>query len=287
MRRWPPKTESDNQLLIEASQKAGSQRKLARLLHVHSVHLGLWIRRKLRPTNRMILNRQFDIEDVISQVIGRPVTIYQIFPEVFGSFVSITETAALFEDDEGTATIFGLRPPSETDPLETCYRVECARAIDKALVTLTPREEKVLVMLYGLRGTRKHTIDATAEHFQVKRERIRQIEMKALKKLRAEKRSVLLAPFDPHQQSEMPETEHSPGEEKQRETNLLISPDPATSVKHHQTPYNPTPEIAARLVNLFRAVGVPAEEIDASLGLSPQTGLSAWRKQVEETTPSQ
>ena len=54
----------------------------------------------------------------------------------------------------------------------------------QALRTLTPREEQVIKMRFGLKDGSKHTLNEVAQSFAVTPERIRQIEAKALRKLR-------------------------------------------------------------------------------------------------------
>ena len=63
------------------------------------------------------------------------------------------------------------------------------------LKTLTPREERVLRLRYGLTDGRMHTLEEVGEEFNVTRERIRQIEAKALRKLRHPSRSKVLKDF--------------------------------------------------------------------------------------------
>ena len=63
------------------------------------------------------------------------------------------------------------------------------------LKTLTPREEKVLCLRYGLTDGKMHTLEEVGEKFNVTRERIRQIEAKALRKLRHPSRSKVLKDF--------------------------------------------------------------------------------------------
>jgi len=67
---------------------------------------------------------------------------------------------------------------------------------DEVLATLTPREEKVIKMRFGLGTTgSEHTLEEVGQHFAVTRERIRQIEAKALRKLRHPSRSRKLKAF--------------------------------------------------------------------------------------------
>ncbi len=63
------------------------------------------------------------------------------------------------------------------------------------LKTLTPREEKVLELRFGVADGTEHTLEEVGRHFQVTRERIRQIEAKALRKLRHPSRSKKLKTF--------------------------------------------------------------------------------------------
>ena len=63
------------------------------------------------------------------------------------------------------------------------------------LKTLTPREEKVIKMRFGVGDGSEHTLEEVGQSFAVTRERIRQIEAKALRKLRHPSRSRKLRAF--------------------------------------------------------------------------------------------
>ena len=67
--------------------------------------------------------------------------------------------------------------------------------LDEVLQTLTPREARVLSMRFGLEGGHPHTLEEVGKYFNVTRERIRQIEAKALRKLRHPSRSKKLKDF--------------------------------------------------------------------------------------------
>ena len=65
----------------------------------------------------------------------------------------------------------------------------------EVLKSLTPREEKVLKMRFGIDVASEHTLEEVGKDFSVTRERIRQIEVKALRKLRHPSRSKKLQSF--------------------------------------------------------------------------------------------
>lgn len=65
----------------------------------------------------------------------------------------------------------------------------------KVLATLTPREEKILRMRFGIDHNLDYTLEEVGKDFDVTRERIRQIESKALRKLRHPSRARQLKPF--------------------------------------------------------------------------------------------
>ena len=80
-------------------------------------------------------------------------------------------------------------------PSESVISVNLADQTRKVLATLTPREEKVLRMRFGIGEKSDHTLEEVGQDFEVTRERIRQIEAKALRKLRHPSRSKRLKAF--------------------------------------------------------------------------------------------
>ncbi|MBI4209287.1 MAG: RNA polymerase sigma factor RpoD [Deltaproteobacteria bacterium] len=80
-------------------------------------------------------------------------------------------------------------------PSETVIGLNLADQTRKVLATLTPREEKVLRMRFGIGEKSDHTLEEVGRDFDVTRERIRQIEAKALRKLRHPSRSRQLRSF--------------------------------------------------------------------------------------------
>ena len=80
-------------------------------------------------------------------------------------------------------------------PLEAAVQSNLRQACSSILATLTPREERVLRMRFGIGMTSDHTLEEVGQEFCVTRERIRQIEAKALRKLKHPSRSKKLRTF--------------------------------------------------------------------------------------------
>ena len=80
-------------------------------------------------------------------------------------------------------------------PVESAINIDLAEQVKKILGTLTPREERVLRMRFGVGEKSDHTLEEVGQDFEVTRERIRQIEAKALRKLRHPSRSKRLRTF--------------------------------------------------------------------------------------------
>ncbi len=80
-------------------------------------------------------------------------------------------------------------------PAEAVININLKEQTQSVLKTLTPREEQVIKMRFGLGDGSEHTLEEVGQRFSVTRERIRQIEAKALRKLRHPSRSRMLKAF--------------------------------------------------------------------------------------------
>ncbi len=80
-------------------------------------------------------------------------------------------------------------------PAEAVININLKEQTESVLKTLTPREEQVIKMRFGLGDGSEHTLEEVGQRFSVTRERIRQIEAKALRKLRHPSRSRMLRTF--------------------------------------------------------------------------------------------
>ncbi len=84
---------------------------------------------------------------------------------------------------------------SAVSPVEATIQLDLRSQTQTVLKTLTPREEKVLKLRFGVGDGSEHTLEEVGQNFAVTRERIRQIESKALRKLRHPSRSKVLRVF--------------------------------------------------------------------------------------------
>ena len=98
--------------------------------------------------------------------------------------------------DDGTAYLGGYIEDAESvSPEECAIDSSLHKEINKQLHTLNERERKVLELRFGLNNGQPHTLEQVGNQFGVTRERIRQIESKALQKLRRPNRSKYLRDF--------------------------------------------------------------------------------------------
>lgn len=98
-------------------------------------------------------------------------------------------------DSEDTYLKDFIEDENEYTPMDAVVNDDLKEKVREVLKTLTPREEKVLKMRFGIDVASEHTLEEVGKDFSVTRERIRQIEVKALRKLRHPSRSRRLQGF--------------------------------------------------------------------------------------------
>ena len=98
-------------------------------------------------------------------------------------------------DEEDSLLSDFIEDHAHPDPQESSMVESLKRCLCRVMSSLTPREEKVLRMRYGIEVGCDHTLEEVGKCFSVTRERIRQIEAQAIKKLRHPSRSKDLKPF--------------------------------------------------------------------------------------------
>ena len=98
-------------------------------------------------------------------------------------------------DEEDSSLGDFIEDTKALDPMDQAIKSNLSEATTKILSTLTPREERVLRMRFGVGMNTDHTLEEVGLQFSVTRERIRQIEAKALRKLKHPSRSKQLKSF--------------------------------------------------------------------------------------------
>jgi RNA polymerase primary sigma factor len=98
--------------------------------------------------------------------------------------------------EDGDATLGDLIEATNTvNPYAAAEASALQKAMAEAIADLTPREQRILRMRFGIDGTTDHTLAEVGRELGLTRERIRQIEAKALEKLRHPRRGRKLASF--------------------------------------------------------------------------------------------
>ncbi len=97
--------------------------------------------------------------------------------------------------DEDAYLLDLIEDKSVITPHESALFDDLIEQVNKTLATLTPREEKVLRMRFGIGEKYDHTLEEVGQVFEVTRERVRQIEARALRKLKHHSRTKRLRPF--------------------------------------------------------------------------------------------
>jgi RNA polymerase primary sigma factor len=98
-------------------------------------------------------------------------------------------------DDEDSHLGDFIEDTNVMSPVENTVDINLSETVRDVLAGLTPREAKVLRMRFGIDMNTDHTLEEVGKQFDVTRERIRQIEAKALRKLRHPSRSEQLRSF--------------------------------------------------------------------------------------------
>ena len=151
------------------------------------------------------INKVTRVSRILLQQLGREPTPEEIAKEMGISEARVVEIQKIAQDPVSLETPIGEEEDShlgdfiEDDKTETPTERVQANMLKEQLLevldTLTPREEKVLKLRYGLEDGKSRTLEEVGKEFNVTRERIRQIEAKALRKLRHPTRSKRLKDF--------------------------------------------------------------------------------------------
>ena len=157
------------------------------------VHMVETINKVLRTSHSMV------------QSLGREPTTQEIAAELHMDVQKVEEILKIAQEPVSLETPIGEEDDSHlgdfiladdaSQPAEEASYTLLREQLEEVLKTLTPREEEVLRMRFGLIDGKPHTLEEVGKKFDVTRERIRQIESKALRKLRHPSRSKKLRDF--------------------------------------------------------------------------------------------
>ena len=151
------------------------------------------------------INRVSRASRALVQQLGREPTLSEISTELGVSEDKIAEVMKIAQDPVSLETPVGEEDDSHlgdfisddeaTEPAESASYNMLRQQLGEVMQTLSPRECKVLRLRFGLEDGRAHTLEEVGKEFDVTRERVRQIEAKALRKLRHPSRSKILKDF--------------------------------------------------------------------------------------------
>ena len=157
------------------------------------VHMVETINRVLRTSHSMV------------QTLGREPTTEEVAKELHMDVPKVEEIMKIAQEPVSLETPVGeeedshlgdfIQDDDASQPSEEASYTLLREQLEDVLATLTPREQQVLRMRFGLQDGKPHTLEEVGKEFDVTRERIRQIESKALRKLRHPSRSKKLRDF--------------------------------------------------------------------------------------------
>ena len=152
------------------------------------VHMVETINKVLRATRKLTneLNREPTVEEIAKEMGMEPEKIDYVM-KIKQDIASLDATVGRDGDDEDSVLGDFIEDEGRVSPEDAAAAQMLKEQIAKILSSLSEREQKVVKLRFGIGGGRPHTLEEVGAEFSVTRERIRQIEAKALSKLRKHK----------------------------------------------------------------------------------------------------
>ena len=154
------------------------------------------------------INKMVRTQRMLQQELGREPTTEELAKRLDMSVPKVRKVLRIAQEPISLETPVGEEEESHlgdfivdrrvVSPSEAVINLNLREQTAEVLKTLSPREEKIIKMRFGLQDGSEHTLEEVGQHFAVTRERIRQIEAKALRKLRHPSRSHRLRAFLEH-----------------------------------------------------------------------------------------
>lgn len=154
------------------------------------VHMVETINKLLRTQRRMTqeLNREPTIEELAKELEMEPEKVEYVM-KIKQDITSLDAGVGRDGDDEDSLLKDFIEDEESATPEESAASQLLKEQVQAILSTLSDREQKIIKMRFGLENGKSHTLEEVGQEFAVTRERIRQIEAKALAKLRKHKDS--------------------------------------------------------------------------------------------------
>lgn len=154
------------------------------------VHMVETINKLLRTQRRMTqeLNREPTIEELAKELEMEPEKVEYVM-KIKQDITSLDAGVGRDGDDEDSVLRDFIEDEDSATPEESAASQLLKEQVQSILSTLSDREQKIIKMRFGLENGKSHTLEEVGQEFAVTRERIRQIEAKALAKLRKHKDS--------------------------------------------------------------------------------------------------
>lgn len=131
-------------------------------------------------------------ENELAELLGIEISKVRWMQEVAQPPISLDSPVG---DDDDSELGFWVKDENTLSPAQITYQKMLGERLDEVLSTLTPREARILRLRFGLGQERPYTLEEVGRKFGLTRERIRQIEGKALRQLRHPKRADLLRDY--------------------------------------------------------------------------------------------
>ena len=152
------------------------------------VHMVETINKLLRTQRRMTqdLNREPTTDELAAELEMEPEKVEYVM-KIKQDITSLDAGAGRDDGDDHTVHAKNIKNEDAASPEESAANQLLKEQVQDILAVLTEREQKILKMRFGLDDGKSHTLEEVGQEFSVTRERIRQIEAKALAKLRKHK----------------------------------------------------------------------------------------------------
>ena len=152
------------------------------------VHMVETINKLLRTQRRMTqeLNREPSIEELAKELEMEPEKVEYVI-KIKQDITSLDAGVGRDGEDEDSVLADFIEDEDSASPEESATSQLLKEQVQAVLSTLSEREQKIVKMRFGLENGKSHTLEEVGQEFAVTRERIRQIEAKALAKLRKHK----------------------------------------------------------------------------------------------------